>query len=103
MPFAPQTAASEVNDREAHEICWYRNVIELEQGIEEDTQEYLLHFGAVDYEATVWVEGTQVKKAASRRLRASTKSLCFLCRWATTSVVTSASLCLFCPWKTSSM
>ena len=53
VPFAPETAASRVADTGFYCAAWYRRTIEvpaLQPG-----ERLMLQFGAVDYEATVWV------------------------------------------------
>jgi hypothetical protein len=51
VPFAPESAASGIGDRGFHRACWYQRSFEyLAAG-----GRVLLHFGAVDYEAEVWV------------------------------------------------
>lgn len=60
VPFGHQTEDSQINDRGAHEVVWYRIYAEP-PACEEATHEHVLHFGAVDYEATVWVDGAQVR------------------------------------------
>src|SRR5436190_583477 len=55
VPFAPETPASGVHDTRFYNAVWYRKEIvapKLEKG-----QRVLLHFGAVDWEAWVWVNG----------------------------------------------
>jgi beta-galactosidase/beta-glucuronidase len=55
VPFAPETAASGIGDTGFHKACWYRRTFrapDLKNG-----ERLLLHFGAVDYAATVWVNG----------------------------------------------
>ena len=55
VPFAPETEASGIGRTELFKACWYRRRIALApltQG-----ERVLLHFGAVDYRATVWVNG----------------------------------------------
>jgi hypothetical protein len=55
VPFAPETAESGIGDTGFYNACWYRRVIEsppLRSG-----DRLLLHFGAVDYVATVWIDG----------------------------------------------
>jgi hypothetical protein len=56
VPFAPETELSGVADTGFHSDCWYRRTFPapaLEPG-----QRLLLHFGAVDHRATVWLNGT---------------------------------------------
>jgi len=55
VPFAPETAASGIGDTSFYRRCWYRRTFEspeLKEG-----ERLLLHFGAVDWGATVWVNG----------------------------------------------
>ena len=58
VPFAPETSASGVRHADLFQACWYRktaSVPALAEG-----ERLLLHFGAVDYHATVWVNGHRV-------------------------------------------
>jgi len=55
VPFAPETAKSGIEDTGFHPACWYRRTFEL--GPLAPDERVYLHFGAVDYEATVWVDG----------------------------------------------
>lgn len=58
VPFPPESPASGIGDRAEHAVVWYRRVVaphELPR--HDDSQKLLLHFGAVDYEARVWVNG----------------------------------------------
>ena len=56
VPFAPETPASGVGNTGFYRSVWYRRVFEKpELGA---SQHLLLNFGAVDYCATVWVNGT---------------------------------------------
>jgi len=57
VPFSPETSRSGVGDTGFYDACWYRCTVdppELRPG-----ERLILHFGAVDYEATVWVQGAQ--------------------------------------------
>lgn len=58
VPFAYQTALSGVNDQSIHEIVWYARDIEVPAAWR--AGDILLHFGAVDYRATVWMNGQEV-------------------------------------------
>jgi beta-galactosidase/beta-glucuronidase len=58
VPFAPETPASGIGDTGFYRAVWYRRTIELEQSPGDSRT--LLHFGAVDYAATVWVNGAEV-------------------------------------------
>lgn len=58
VPFPPESTASGIGDTAPHAICWYRRELsaaELERAGTDGR--YLLHFGAVDYESTVWIDG----------------------------------------------
>ncbi len=58
VPFAPETHASGIADTGFHAVCWYRRIFDvppLAPG-----SRLLLHFGAVDYAATVWINGAIV-------------------------------------------
>ena len=55
VPFSPETPASGIGETGFFLACWYRRTFELTPlG---PGQRLLLHFGAVDYAATVWVNG----------------------------------------------
>ena len=58
VPYPPESVASGVGDAGFHAVCWYRTVVDLAAG--ERSQRLLLHFGAVDYAARVWVNGQPV-------------------------------------------
>ncbi|HEX8226917.1 MAG TPA: glycoside hydrolase family 2 TIM barrel-domain containing protein [Candidatus Saccharimonadales bacterium] len=60
VPFAYQTAASTVNDKAIHEIVWYCREFTVPAGWSD--RNVLLHFGAVDYLSTVWVNGNELGK-----------------------------------------
>ncbi|MBV9789111.1 MAG: glycoside hydrolase family 2 [Chloroflexi bacterium] len=53
VPFAPETAASGVADTGFYLACWYRRAFDAPQL--QPNERLILHFGAVDYAATVWV------------------------------------------------
>ena len=53
VPFPPESQASGIGDRGFHPVCWYEREFDLAPG----DQRVLLHFGAVDYSARVWVNG----------------------------------------------
>lgn len=59
VPFCYQSKLSGIGDRDFHDIVWYAR--EFESALHDTSEERrLLHFGAVDYRATVWVNGVQV-------------------------------------------
>jgi len=51
VPFAPESTRSGIGDRGFHLNCWYEREFDLPRG----EGRVLLHFGAVDYRARVWV------------------------------------------------
>jgi hypothetical protein len=55
VPFAPEAPASGIGDTGFYKACWYRRRVELPTL--HDGHRRLLQFGAVDYRATVWVDG----------------------------------------------
>lgn len=61
VPFPPESPASGIGDTSFHPIVWYRRLITQDElggaGRSEATPVVLLHFGAVDFRATVWVNG----------------------------------------------
>jgi hypothetical protein len=56
VPYAPEAQASGLGDTSFHTVCWYRRTFELEAR----HARTMLHFGAVDYRARVWVNGMLV-------------------------------------------
>lgn len=56
VPFAPEAERSGLGDTGFHTVCWYRRTFELET----PAPRTMLHFGAVDYRARVWVNGMLV-------------------------------------------
>jgi len=59
VPFPPESELSGINDKSYHPVVWYRREIEVEVPGDE---RLLLHFGAVDYMAMVWVNGDLVAR-----------------------------------------
>lgn len=59
VPYAHQTKLSGIHDTGVHEVVWYGCTLSKPTSISEDVRA-LLHFGAVDYEAQVWVDGHKV-------------------------------------------
>ena len=51
VPFAPETPTSGVGDTGFHTVCWYQRDFTVMPG----PGRTILHFGAVDYRARVWV------------------------------------------------
>lgn len=56
VPFAFQAKLSGIGDTSFHDIIWYRRTIRIPQSFR-DPKRVMLNFGAVDYEAVVWVNG----------------------------------------------
>lgn len=56
VPYPPESQASGIGDRGFHRACWYQR----EFSIKPEAGRILLHFGAVDYRAVVWVNGHKV-------------------------------------------
>ncbi len=55
VPFAPETPRSGIGDTGLYGACWYRRRLVLPPiG---PAERLLLHFNAVDYEASVWING----------------------------------------------
>lgn len=56
VPYPPESAASGIGDTGLHPVVWYRRTFVVEPG----GNRVLLHFGAVDHRASVWVNGQLV-------------------------------------------
>ena len=57
VPFSPETERSGIGDTGFYKACWYRRSFQppaLQAG-----ERLILHFGAVDYSAVVWVNGSR--------------------------------------------
>lgn len=59
VPFCYQSKLSGIGDSAFHDVVWYAREFETPPAKAPD-ERLLLHFGAVDYRASVWVNGTQV-------------------------------------------
>src|SRR4051794_23795487 len=55
VPYAPECTRSGIGDTNFHQACWYEREFELTQDKLAEGSRVLLHFGAVDYQARVWV------------------------------------------------
>ncbi len=61
VPFAPESALSGIEDTDFHEAVWYRREITLPAGWTGGApMRVLLHCQAIDHDATVWLDGTEV-------------------------------------------
>ena len=58
VPFCPECKLSGIGDLDYHNAVWYRRSVTIPQGWA--GRRVLLHFQAVDYDTTVWVNGTEV-------------------------------------------
>jgi beta-galactosidase/beta-glucuronidase len=58
VPFPYQSELSGINDKTVHEIIWYARNFEIPSNWA--GMNILLHFGAVDYQCTIWVNGQEV-------------------------------------------
>jgi len=58
VPFAPEASASGIGDQDFHQVCWYRR--EFGAGSVLAGERCIVHFGAVDYCAQVWINGVLV-------------------------------------------
>lgn len=59
VPFSPETKASGIEDTGLYRACWYRRDFQPYPAPNKDDR-LILHFGAVDYQATVWINGIVV-------------------------------------------
>lgn len=64
VPFCPESKLSGVEYKDFMDCVWYRKEIEFPtdwlQSIQDKGERVVLHFGAVDYSATVYVNGKEV-------------------------------------------
>lgn len=63
LPYPPESPASGIGDTGPHPVVWYRIELSNDQlaGCGHSAgRRVLLHFGAVDHQATVWVDGTRL-------------------------------------------
>jgi beta-galactosidase/beta-glucuronidase len=58
VPFAPESELSGIGDTDFLEAVWYRRSFAVPDSW--GGRRVLLHFGAVDHDATVWVDGIEV-------------------------------------------
>jgi beta-galactosidase/beta-glucuronidase len=60
VPFAPESRASGVEDTDFLHAVWYRRTVEIPA--DWAGRDVLLHFGAVDHDATVWVNDIELAR-----------------------------------------
>lgn len=58
VPFPPESTASGIGDTRFHPVVWYRRVVELAPA--ERQGRLLIHFGAIDYQSRIWINGQLV-------------------------------------------
>jgi beta-galactosidase/beta-glucuronidase len=65
VPFPPESEASGVHDPGYHRVLWYRRTVtadEIAASGHAAGRRLVLHFGAVDYRADVWVDGSHLAR-----------------------------------------
>jgi beta-galactosidase/beta-glucuronidase len=60
VPFPPEATLSGIGETGFHPVVWYRRTFRLNKGELAGEKRLILHFGAVDYSAQVWVNGKLV-------------------------------------------
>ena len=60
VPFPPESRASGIDDPAPHPIVWYRRTFRIDEASRDNGSRTILHFGAVDYAAKVWINGQLV-------------------------------------------
>ena len=60
VPYPPESTTSGIGDRGFHLACWYQRAFTMHADKAKNGERILLHFGAVDYFAKVWVNGLLV-------------------------------------------
>ncbi len=58
VPFPPESVLSGIHDEGFHSRCWYARNFDLPETLRR--RRLLLHFGAVDYRAEVWLNGQRL-------------------------------------------
>jgi beta-galactosidase/beta-glucuronidase len=60
VPFAPESGRSGIGDTGFHRAVWYQRDFEVGDKLLRDGRRLILHFGAVDYHARVWINDIPV-------------------------------------------
>ncbi|GAA3592060.1 glycoside hydrolase family 2 TIM barrel-domain containing protein [Kineosporia mesophila] len=60
VPYPPESPASGINDTGFHPVVWYRRTVADATLSREGGRRALVHFGAVDFRADVWIDGQHV-------------------------------------------
>lgn len=58
VPFPPESELSGIHEPDCPDVVWYRREVALDR-VPGPGERLLLHFGAVDYRAQVWVNGVR--------------------------------------------
>jgi beta-galactosidase/beta-glucuronidase len=58
VPFTYLCELSGINNQDFHDIVWYRRKVNFERKLE--NSRFLLHFGAIDHEADIWIDSDHV-------------------------------------------
>lgn len=86
VPFCPQCKLSGVEDKDFMSAVWYKRTVDLTE--EQTSGQVILHFGAVDYKASVYVNGVycgghkggyvSFKLDVTDKVHAGTNTICLL-------------------------
>ncbi|HNT37336.1 MAG TPA: beta-galactosidase, partial [bacterium] len=60
VPFCPESPLSGIGNEDFLNVVWYRRTVRIPK--EWSGKDVLLHFQAVDYDTTIWVNGTEVNR-----------------------------------------
>ena len=60
VPFAPECERSGIGDQGFHRAVWYEREFDVDPKLLADGRRLILHFGAVDYHARVWINDVPV-------------------------------------------
>lgn len=60
VPFCPESELSGIGETDFHQAVWYRRTVRIPESWR--GRRPVLHFGAVDHDATVWVNGREVAR-----------------------------------------
>ncbi|MBA3275057.1 MAG: glycoside hydrolase family 2 [Chloroflexia bacterium] len=58
VPYPPESSLSGIDDKSYHPVAWFART--LADTRTDSAERLIVHFGAVDYHAAVWVDGIQV-------------------------------------------
>jgi hypothetical protein len=60
VPYCPECPRSGIGDQGFHRAVWYQRDFDIDPQLLEGGRRLILHFGAVDYHARVWINGVPV-------------------------------------------